>query len=78
MQPSTKKPDFSFLVDTAKKLGVKEAKIIPAAEVFVENRVPLKCRAGCIGYGKKLTCPPMSRRPMSSGRCLRNTGLRCW
>jgi predicted metal-binding protein len=24
----------------------------------VENRVPLKCRAGCIGYGKKLTCPP--------------------
>jgi predicted metal-binding protein len=26
--------------------------------VIVENRVPLKCRTGCVGYGKKLTCPP--------------------
>ena len=25
--------------------------------IFVEKRVVLKCR-GCIGYGKKLTCPP--------------------
>ncbi len=24
----------------------------------MENRVPLKCRTGCVGYGKKLTCPP--------------------
>jgi len=29
-----------------------------ASDVFVENRVPLKCRAGCVGYGKKLTCSP--------------------
>jgi predicted metal-binding protein len=49
---------FQLLVDTAKTLGVQEAKIIPAEQVFVENRVTLKCRAGCIAYGKKLTCPP--------------------
>lgn len=49
---------LGFLADAAKNLGVKDAKIIPAGQVFVENRVTLKCRAGCIGYGKKLTCPP--------------------
>lgn len=63
MTKSPQKTDFCFLVDAAKKLGVKEAKIIPTAEVFVENRVPLKCRAGCIGYGKKLTCPPYVPTP---------------
>ena len=34
-----------------------DAKIIPISKVFVEKRVVLKCRE-CIGYGKKLTCPP--------------------
>lgn len=50
--------DFAFLIDAARELGAAEAKVIPAAEIVVENRVALKCRAGCIGYGKKLTCPP--------------------
>jgi predicted metal-binding protein len=63
MTSSPNQPDFAFLVDTAKKLGVKEAKIIPTTDVFVENRVPLKCRAGCTGYGKKLTCPPYVPTP---------------
>jgi predicted metal-binding protein len=49
---------FAFLVQKARELGAANAKVIPAADVVVENRVPLKCRAGCIGYGKKLTCPP--------------------
>ncbi|HNX17415.1 MAG TPA: DUF2284 domain-containing protein [Methanoregula sp.] len=50
--------DYSFLVEAAKNLGAADAKVIPASEIVVENRVALKCRAGCIGYGKKLTCPP--------------------
>jgi predicted metal-binding protein len=29
----------------------------------VENRVPLKCRAGCIAYGKNLICPPYVPTP---------------
>ena len=49
---------FDFLVQAARSLGAKDAKVIPATDVIVENRVPLKCRTGCIGYGKKLTCPP--------------------
>ena len=54
---------FAFLVQTARSLGAADAKVIPASDVIVENRVPLKCRAGCIGYGKKLTCPPYVPTP---------------
>jgi predicted metal-binding protein len=50
--------EFAFLVEKALALGAVQAKVIPAADVIVETRVPLKCRTGCIGYGKKLTCPP--------------------
>jgi predicted metal-binding protein len=49
---------FAFLEKAARDLGAIDAKAISASQVFVENRVPLKCRTGCIGYGKKLTCPP--------------------
>jgi predicted metal-binding protein len=55
--------EFLFLVTAAKNLGAADAKVIPAAEVVVENRVPLKCRTGCIAYGKKLTCPPYVPSP---------------
>ncbi|HEX3001468.1 MAG TPA: DUF2284 domain-containing protein [Methanoregula sp.] len=55
--------NYQFLVEKAKELGAAEAKVIPASDVVVENRVPLKCRAGCIGYGKKLTCPPYVPTP---------------
>jgi len=52
-----------FLVEAALRLGAASAKVIPASAIVVENRVPLKCRAGCIGYGKKLTCPPYVPTP---------------
>jgi len=55
--------DFAYLVTAARRLGAAEAKVIPVSDVVVENRVPLKCRAGCIGYGKKLTCPPYVPTP---------------
>ncbi|MDD1695249.1 MAG: DUF2284 domain-containing protein [Methanoregula sp.] len=51
-------PQFAFLVEKAREFGAADAKVILASDIIVENRVPLKCRAGCIGYGKKLTCPP--------------------
>lgn len=50
--------EFEFLKDKAIELGVVNSKIIPVDDVCVEHRVPLKCQAGCVGYGKKLTCPP--------------------
>ena len=54
---------FTLLIEEAYILGSVEAKIIPASEIIVENRVRLKCQAGCIGYGKKLTCPPYVPTP---------------
>ena len=49
--------ELDFLVKKALEMEAIDAKIIPISKVFVEKRVVLKCR-GCIGYGKKLTCPP--------------------
>jgi len=55
--------EFDFLVAAARSLGAADARVIPVSDIIVENRVPLKCRAGCIGYGKKLTCPPYVPTP---------------
>jgi predicted metal-binding protein len=50
--------DLDFLKVLALELGATAAKVIPADEVVVENRVELKCRVGCKEYGKTLMCPP--------------------
>ncbi|EHQ35234.1 DUF2284 domain-containing protein [Methanoplanus limicola] len=64
MTDKIRKPeDFKFLREAALKMGVKEAKIIPASDIIIENRVTLKCRSGCISYGNKLTCPPYAPTP---------------
>ena len=52
--------EFDFLRTLALKLGATEARVIPAEEIVVENRVVLKCRVGCDDYGKRLTCPPFT------------------
>jgi predicted metal-binding protein len=49
---------FDFLVDRALELGAIDVKVISTDSICVEDRVRLKCRVGCVGYGKKLTCPP--------------------
>ncbi|MGB6680346.1 MAG: DUF2284 domain-containing protein [Candidatus Bathyarchaeia archaeon] len=53
-----KESQFVFLEKFALDLGAIEAKIIPAENVVVEDRVVLKCIAGCPSYKKKLNCPP--------------------
>ena len=64
MGNTLKEPEnFTFLSDKAKELGAAGAKVIPASDIVVENRVPLKCRAGCKSYGTKLTCPPYVPKP---------------
>lgn len=50
--------DFKFLEKKALELGAVEAKVILATDVVVEDRVLLKCKAGCDDYGSKLCCPP--------------------
>ncbi len=49
---------YQFLVKLALEKGAADAKIIPANQVIVEDRVVLKCKIGCIHYGKTLACPP--------------------
>jgi predicted metal-binding protein len=49
---------FEFLRKMALKMGAVDAKIITADKVVVEDRIVLKCKVGCINYGKTLTCPP--------------------
>lgn len=50
--------DLKFLEDKAFELGAIEAKVMPAEDVVVEDRVVLKCKTGCDDYGSKLCCPP--------------------
>lgn len=49
---------FEFLIKIALEKGAKDAKVIPANKVVVEDRVVLKCKVGCNHYGKTLACPP--------------------
>jgi predicted metal-binding protein len=53
-----KAEEFQFLAELALAKGAADAKIIPASQVVVEDRVVLKCKVGCSHYGKTLACPP--------------------
>ena len=56
-KPKRKANEFTFLLEEAKKLGGREAKIISPSKVVVEDRVLLKCKVGCHMYGHKFVCP---------------------
>ena len=62
---------FDFLLEEAKRLGAREAKIIASNKVVVEDRVLLKCRTGCDSYGKKFVCPPYTPIPDEFRRMLK-------
>ncbi len=66
---NTKSGQFDFLKISALKLGAIDAKVVLSDHIFVEDRVTLKCR-GCVGYGKKLTCPPHVPTPEEFRRIL--------
>jgi predicted metal-binding protein len=52
---------FERLIRTAIKQGATEAKIIPAREIVLDERVILKCQVPlCNEYGRHLLCPPNS------------------
>lgn len=51
---------FQFLIKLALESGAADAKIIPASQVVIEDRVVLKCKVGCNHYGETLACPPYS------------------
>jgi predicted metal-binding protein len=62
-KPKRKANEFTFLLEEANRLGAREAKIISPNKVVVEDRVLLKCRAGCHMYGHKFVCPPYTPTP---------------
>lgn len=53
-----KNEKYEFLEKAALELGCAEAKVIPADQIVVEDRVRLRCMIGCPTYGKNLRCPP--------------------
>lgn len=61
---------FDFLMKMADDYGAEDSRIISVDNVYVENRVSLKCQIGCVGYGKKLTCPPYVPKPDEFKRIL--------
>lgn len=58
IKTGTKQKQFKFLKNLALELGVTQAKIVPANQIVVENRVVLKCRVVSKKYFKILMCPP--------------------
>jgi predicted metal-binding protein len=50
---------FDDLLSTAFDLGATGAKMLPAHQIVLDERVRLKCEVPlCSGYGQYLTCPP--------------------
>lgn len=58
MLHQNEKEDFDFLRKLSLELGATDAKIIPSNKIVIEDRIILKCKTGCIDYGRTLMCPP--------------------
>lgn len=61
---------YAKYIKQAKRLKVKDTKIILAKSIVTAEWVRLKCQFGCDGYGKCLTCPPYSSTPEQTKRML--------
>src|SRR5512136_2587574 len=62
--------NYDQVLKMVKKFGASDAKIIKSSQVVVRDWARLKCRFGCDGYGKSLTCPPFSPTPDEFKRVL--------
>lgn len=49
--------NYIKLEEKAEELGASNVRLIPAADIVVEDRTVLKCIFGCSGYGSRV-CPP--------------------
>jgi len=56
--------DLQTYRDKAVEWGATQAKVIPAADIVVDDRVTLKCQIPrCFGYGTGAHCPPNTLKP---------------
>jgi predicted metal-binding protein len=58
----------------AKEFGADGAKVIRTQDIFVRDWVFLKCKFGCEGFGRRLTCPPRSPSPEQTRRVVAEYG----
>lgn len=58
------------IIDEAKRMGATHAVEISPRDVVTARWVRLKCRYGCPGYGRSLTCPPHSPAPEETAAIL--------
>jgi len=63
-------------VELARAEGAVDARVIPAGDVVVDDRVPVKCRIPqCSVYGRSFNCPPNTMNPTRPGAwCLTTSG----
>lgn len=58
------------VAEKALEWGARDARIISPENVYTAEWVRMKCRYGCGGYGRRLTCPPHSPEPQRTRRML--------
>lgn len=54
------KPSYEQLRQKALELGAKSAKVISIDTVVTAPWTRMRCQYGCVGYGRRLSCPPYS------------------
>ena len=57
------KPGYEELCDKALDLGAKSARVISIDTVVTAPWTRMRCQYGCVGYGRRLSCPPHSPTP---------------
>ena len=60
--------EIGKLTRIARGKGAANVARIPAGELVVSEWVRFKCRFGCKGYGKHLSCPPYTPTPAETRR----------
>lgn len=68
--------EIQKLIRLAEERGA-EGRVIPASDIVISDWVRFKCRFGCRGFGKHLSCPPYAPTPVETRRMVREyeTGL---
>ena len=52
--------DLDSLCERALELGAKSARVISTDTVVTAPWTRMRCQYGCVGYGRRLSCPPYS------------------
>ncbi len=70
MGEEKEKKDLDMLLQELRKIH-EDFKRIPADEIEVADWVRWKCRYGCRGYAKHLTCPPYTPTPEETRKLIK-------